>query len=215
MGADEQQQQSKPGNEAPKKESSAVVKKAVKVVTVMAYASGVSSAGVLLSLYYIFFWDPRITGVKPPGYLQSGEMMGMPESRVAMPEALKAEEPVAHPHKMSREFMEAFLNNHTEDELRASDDIDRQPTPRVLPLVKESFEVAAPAAHLTPTHPIPGDDPSTAQGDSPVGQPSKHYPLMSFSTHQQQQHQQDQYHQQQRQIQQQQQQQLEPLIALA
>lgn len=116
MGADDQQQKevTTDGQKAPKKESSAVAKKAIKVVTVIAYASGVSSAGVLLSLYYIFFWDPRITGVKPPRYLQSGEMIGAPEAQVAVPMAFKGEGPIAHPHKMSREFMEAFLENQTE-----------------------------------------------------------------------------------------------------
>ncbi|XP_071518864.1 uncharacterized protein [Panulirus ornatus] len=170
-------------------------KKIIRLLTVIAYVISVSMAAIILSLYYVFLWNP--------------EMKYSPKHKQG---AFTNKNEFTYDDNSPALISQPFSSH---DELRASDDIDRQPTPRVLPLVKESFEVAAPAAHLTPTHPIPGDDPSTAQGDSPVGQPSKHYPLMSFSTHQQQQHQQDQYHQQQRQIQQQQQQQLEPLIALA
>lgn len=97
-----------------KKGSSDLTKKVVRIVTVMAYCSGISGAGVLLSLYYIFFWDPQITGVRPPGYLKSGARIGvgMPEARVApLPEAFSGRQPIAHPHKMSKEFMEAFLAN--------------------------------------------------------------------------------------------------------
>lgn len=108
------------GKEEPaKKGSSAFTKKLIKLMTVAAYMSGVSGAGVLLSLYYIIFWDPQITGVRPPGYLKSGEKIGMPETaaRVApspLPEAYSGRHPIPHPHKMSREFMEAYMKNYTE-----------------------------------------------------------------------------------------------------
>ncbi|KAK8748602.1 hypothetical protein OTU49_015884, partial [Cherax quadricarinatus] len=69
--------------ETPKKGKSALTKKIIKIMTVIAYASGVSSAGFLLSLYYIIFWDPQITGVRPPGYLQAGQMVGLPQALVA------------------------------------------------------------------------------------------------------------------------------------
>uniref|UniRef100_A0A0P4VXH3 Uncharacterized protein n=1 Tax=Scylla olivacea TaxID=85551 RepID=A0A0P4VXH3_SCYOL len=99
------------------KNSSAFTKKIIKLMTVAAYMSGVSGAGVLLSLYYIIFWDPRITGVRPPGYLRSGERMGLPEAQAQMaplPEAYNGKHQIPFPHKMSRQFMEAYLSNYTE-----------------------------------------------------------------------------------------------------
>ena len=109
-----------PAKETDKKEpkaSSAFTKKIIKLMTVAAYMSGVSGAGVLLSLYYIIFWDPRITGVRPPGYLKSGSRMGLPEAHAQvspLPEAYNGKQPIAFPHKMSRQFMEAYLSNYTE-----------------------------------------------------------------------------------------------------
>ncbi|XP_076065397.1 uncharacterized protein LOC143039372 [Oratosquilla oratoria] len=49
----------------------AFTKKIIRIITVMAYVSGVSGAGVLLSLYYIIFWDPQIKGTRPRGYLRA------------------------------------------------------------------------------------------------------------------------------------------------
>ncbi|MPD02914.1 hypothetical protein E2C01_098523 [Portunus trituberculatus] len=101
----------------PKADSSAFTKKIIKLMTVAAYMSGVSGAGVLLSLYYILFWDPRITGVRPPGYLKSGARLGLPEAQaqvMPIPEAYNGKNPIPFPHKMSRQFMEAYLSNYTE-----------------------------------------------------------------------------------------------------
>ncbi|KAG8228596.1 hypothetical protein J437_LFUL009301 [Ladona fulva] len=39
-------------------------KKIVRVLTVMAYVFSVSLAAIMLSLYYVFLWDPRS---RPPG----------------------------------------------------------------------------------------------------------------------------------------------------
>ena len=105
-------------NKTPEpKNSSPFTKKLLKLLTVAAYMSGVSGAGVLLSLYYIVLWDPKITGVRPPRYLKSGEPLGFPhaEAQIApLPEAFSGRHPIAHPHKMSKEFMDAYLSNHTE-----------------------------------------------------------------------------------------------------
>jgi hypothetical protein len=38
--------------------------KIVKLLTVMAYLSSVSMGAVVLSLYYIFLWDPQIPNQK-------------------------------------------------------------------------------------------------------------------------------------------------------
>lgn len=105
--------------EEPKRGESAFAKKLIKLLTVGAYMSGVSGAGVLLSLYYIFFWDPQITGVRPPGYLRSGERIGLPQTSAQtapspIPEAFSGRQPIPYPHKMSKEFMEAYLKNYTE-----------------------------------------------------------------------------------------------------
>lgn len=109
----------KEGAAGGKKAESAFTKKIIKLMTVAAYMSGVSGAGVLLSLYYIVFWDPRITGVRPPGYLKSGEKIGLPQTsaRIAsppLPEAFSGRHPIAYPHKMSKEFMEAYMKNYTQ-----------------------------------------------------------------------------------------------------
>ncbi|XP_068238757.1 uncharacterized protein [Palaemon carinicauda] len=131
----------KPGDKT--KTTSAFAKKMMKMLTVMAYISGVSGAGFLLSLYYIIFWDPNIQGVRPPGYLKSGEMVGLPQARVAsMPEALVANPPSDH-RKMSREFMDAYFRNLTapSGETRMATDnsmLDPKPTPYALPVIPET-----------------------------------------------------------------------------
>ncbi|XP_063882059.1 uncharacterized protein LOC135112070 isoform X1 [Scylla paramamosain] len=117
MGEEAAKEGDQSGEKEPKN-SSAFTKKIIKLMTVAAYMSGVSGAGVLLSLYYIIFWDPRITGVRPPGYLRSGERMGLPEAQAQMaplPEAYNGKHQIPFPHKMSRQFMEAYLSNYTED----------------------------------------------------------------------------------------------------
>lgn len=42
-------------------------KKAIRILTVAAYVLCVSLAAIMLSLYYVFFWDPttKIVSVKP------------------------------------------------------------------------------------------------------------------------------------------------------
>ena len=110
----EEENQDKKEDAPAEKTSSPVTKKMIRCLTVMGYLSGISGAGFLLSVYYIFIWDPQIQGVRPPGYLQSGEMIGMPQARVAsLPQAYRGEGPIPTPHKMSREFMESFFMNET------------------------------------------------------------------------------------------------------
>ncbi|XP_050715253.1 uncharacterized protein LOC126998015 [Eriocheir sinensis] len=152
--------------EVKEKSASPFAKKVIKLLTVAAYMSGVSGAGVLLSLYYIIFWDPRITGVRPPGYLKSGEPIGLPQTsaRVAptpLPEAFSGRQPIAYPHKMSKEFMDAYLKNYTEDSAdRVLGMLEGDPTPKVLPVAGED----PPAA---PTH----TPPSPALYNPPLLQP--------------------------------------------
>ena len=59
-------------SEAPKsvedKQRSEFTQKIIKVIIVIAYLIGVSGAGFLMSLYYIFFWDPQIRVEKPEGF---------------------------------------------------------------------------------------------------------------------------------------------------
>ncbi|XP_047468790.1 uncharacterized protein LOC125025004 isoform X1 [Penaeus chinensis] len=148
MGAEADPNAKKATPEEPKK-GSFISKKLVRIVTVIAYVSAVSGAGFLLSIYYIFLWDPQIRGVRPPGYLQSGEMIGMPQARVAsVPEALKGGVPIPFPHKMSKEFMDAYYRNATEErgEGQAADVVN-QSTSKVPDLAAEH---AANSGHNPP-----------------------------------------------------------------
>ncbi|XP_042858749.1 uncharacterized protein LOC122244842 [Penaeus japonicus] len=149
MGAEADPNAKKEGEE-PKKESP-VTKKLVRIVTVMAYVSAVSGAGFLLSIYYIFLWDPQIRGVRPPGYLQTGEMIGMPQARVAsVPEALRGDAPIPYPHKMSKEFMDAYFRNSTEERGEGhAADVVNQSTSRVP--ADLSADNAANSGHNLPT----------------------------------------------------------------
>jgi hypothetical protein len=42
-------------------------RKAIRVLTVMAYVLSVSLAAIMLSLYYVFLWDPKIPTVRREG----------------------------------------------------------------------------------------------------------------------------------------------------
>jgi hypothetical protein len=42
------------------------VRKVIRVLTVMAYVLSVSLAAIMLSLYYVFLWDPKITRAGVP-----------------------------------------------------------------------------------------------------------------------------------------------------
>lgn len=42
-------------------------KKIVRLMTVMAYVFSVSLAAIMLSLYYVFLWDPKLPKYVPPG----------------------------------------------------------------------------------------------------------------------------------------------------
>ncbi|XP_066961785.1 uncharacterized protein [Macrobrachium rosenbergii] len=144
MGAEEpEKNDAGQKGEGEKKGTSPFAKKMMKMMTVMAYISGVSGAGFLLSLYYIIFWDPNIQGVRPPGYLKTGEMVGLPQARVAsMPQALVADPPSDH-RRMSREYMEAYFRNLTADtgETRMAAEnnlLEPKPTPYALPVIPET-----------------------------------------------------------------------------
>jgi len=58
-------------DEIKKEKKAALIKKAVRAVTVMFYLMGVFGGGTLLSFYYIIFWDPNINVPKPAEYLKS------------------------------------------------------------------------------------------------------------------------------------------------
>ena len=60
--------------ERKRERKAAMVKKAVRIITVVLYLSGVFGGGTLLSLYYVIFWDPSIEVQKPPNaqYLTQG-----------------------------------------------------------------------------------------------------------------------------------------------
>nr|XP_053631254.1 uncharacterized protein LOC128687687 [Cherax quadricarinatus] len=214
--------------ETPKKGKSALTKKIIKIMTVIAYASGVSSAGFLLSLYYIIFWDPQITGVRPPGYLQAGQMVGLPQAlMVDQPQALltsnlvvfKKDKPSSYPHKVSKEFMDILFKNFTGEEIAAASDLrEGQPTPKVLPVFKDGYD-GAPAAHFTPTQPLPAhrfESSQVVNTDAILGH-SLHQSHRSTREHQQHEQQQQRHYQMQRHQQQhlQQQHQQEAYTALA
>jgi hypothetical protein len=42
-------------------------RKVIRVLTVMAYVLSVSLAAIMLSLYYVFLWDPKIPNVRREG----------------------------------------------------------------------------------------------------------------------------------------------------
>lgn len=46
--------------------------KAIKVVTVAAYILCVSLAAIILSLYYVFIWDPTIKQIQPRAAVNCG-----------------------------------------------------------------------------------------------------------------------------------------------
>jgi len=50
------------------------IRKVVRVLTVLAYLLSVSLAAIILSVYYLFLWDPKI-----PSVGQEGRPMALPE----------------------------------------------------------------------------------------------------------------------------------------
>jgi Flagellar basal body L-ring protein len=48
------------------KANSAFKENLIRLVTVFAYASSVSMAALVLSSYYVFFWEPKPPGPGPP-----------------------------------------------------------------------------------------------------------------------------------------------------
>ena len=55
-------------NEGNSKKENSLIKKLSKMIAVGAYVTGISGPGFLLSLYFIYFWDPKIDAKPPPGY---------------------------------------------------------------------------------------------------------------------------------------------------
>ena len=71
---EEEKETVKDSRQEPKKRSP-FMRKVIKVLSVIVYVSGISGPGFLLSVYYIFLWDPQIVAQRPPGYenyLKSG-----------------------------------------------------------------------------------------------------------------------------------------------
>ena len=70
---EETETQKKEKNDKEKDTNEKFRKQLIRVMSVIAYVSGITGPGFLLSVYFIFFWDPQIEGTRPPGYLQNGE----------------------------------------------------------------------------------------------------------------------------------------------
>ncbi|XP_069166008.1 homeobox protein abdominal-A isoform X1 [Procambarus clarkii] len=222
MAEDEPEEQVAADGEQTRGGKSALTKKLIKITTVVVYACGVSSAGFLLSLYYIIFWDPQIKGVRPPDYLRGVEM----EDYVGVasrPEAQMGLQPTTALPQTSKEFMDALVSNVTEEEIAAATSMrEGQPTPNILPIIKDGYE-AVHTAHHTPTQPLSAFRSDLTQGsgtDTSLGHSSHHQPHRTNSRDQQHYEQQQQRHHQQQQLQhhhqqQQQQQQQQALTALA
>nr|XP_045586340.1 mastermind-like domain-containing protein 1 [Procambarus clarkii] len=177
-------------------------KKIVRLLTVIAYVISVSMAAIILSLYYVFLWDPQM---KYPSKLKQGS----PANKNS------------HLFDDNRPALNSLPFSSHEEIAAATSMREGQPTPNILPIIKDGYE-AVHTAHHTPTQPLSAFRSDLTQGsgtDTSLGHSSHHQPHRTNSRDQQHYEQQQQRHHQQQQLQhhhqQQQQQQQQALTALA
>ena len=74
--------------DASDKKRSPFMKQMIRFISVGVYVSGICGPGFLLSIYYIFLWDPQIDAQRPPGYLRSGEPQFYQSGKLVIPKEL-------------------------------------------------------------------------------------------------------------------------------